>query len=44
MDSPTLAAQFQRIPEKSVTQVLEASGTLCMVGLDESSQYRLRET
>jgi hypothetical protein len=43
MDAPTLAAQFKRKPEKSVTQVLDALAELWMVGSDESGQYRLRE-
>ncbi|MBB6088060.1 hypothetical protein HNQ63_002538 [Wenzhouxiangella marina] len=44
MDAPTLAAQFKRKPEKSVTQVLDALAELGMVGSDDSGQYRLRET
>jgi DNA-binding IclR family transcriptional regulator len=44
MDAPTLASRFKRKPEKSVSQVLEALTDLGMVGQDESSQYRLRES
>jgi hypothetical protein len=44
MEAPTLATRFKRKPEKSVTQVLEALTDLGMVGQDESSQYRLRES
>jgi hypothetical protein len=43
MDAPTLAAQFKRKPEKSVTQVLDALAELGMVKQDESGGFRIRE-
>jgi hypothetical protein len=43
MDAPTLATQFKRKPEKSVSQVLDALTDLGMVGEDASGYYRLRK-
>ena len=43
MDAPTLAAQFKRKPEKSVTQVLDALAELGMVKTDGCGSYRLKE-
>lgn len=43
MDAATLAANFKRKPEKSVTQVLHALSELGMVRTDENGAYRMRE-